>query len=117
VALFRRAASVLVLSAFATAHAVVCAADAPKEEMACCRDGHKVCGTMTSASDCCQSRAQNPDRVTPAKPPDAVPAAVPVAIAWWLELRAGGQIPATPTGASSKRPHDPPHLHTFALLI
>jgi hypothetical protein len=46
-----------------------------------------------------------------------VPAAVPVAIAWWLELRAGGQIPATPTGASSKRLHDPPHLHTFALLI
>jgi len=113
----RRAACLLSLVAFCLAHAVVCAAETPREEMACCRDGHTVCGDMMSPSGCCQSRDRGPDRVTPATPSEHVPLPGPVTSVEWPVSRTGaGRVIAT-LHVSLKRPHDPPHLHTFSLLI
>ena len=43
------------------------AAGAVTQEMACCKAGHRTCGQMTSASDCCKSRQQTAPTVAVAK--------------------------------------------------
>ena len=113
----RHAACLLTLVAFCVAHAVVCAAESPAQEMACCREGHKVCGDMMSASGCCQSRDQSPDRVTPVKPSEHVPLPGPLTLVEWLIPRSGADRVIVTRRTSLKRPHDPPHLHTFSLLV
>lgn len=111
-------AAVLALVAFSAASAAVCGATvSAREEMACCKAGHKTCGRMTSASDCCKSRQNASARTAPARLADtplALPAVVPVMAAF--AVRADRFLSAS-SAISLKRPHDPPHLHTFSLLI
>jgi hypothetical protein len=100
-------------------NAVVCAATTSTvtQEMACCKAGHHACGQMTSASDCCKSRQHAAPTIGVAKQTDvvlwvALPASVPALFAFVTEVRLN---PAA--GAALTRQHDPPHLHTFSLLI
>ena len=110
---------VLVAAALLVGNVAVCAGGSGvgTQEMACCKAGHRTCGQMTSASDCCKSRQQTAPTVAVAKQPDmavsiGLPAAVPTLFAFVLS-------PSVPlsSAAALKRPHDPPHLHTYTLLI
>ena len=109
----------LLLTALFAGNAAVCAAAArtADAEMACCKAGHRTCGRMTSASDCCKSRQQTAPTSPVAKQVDvavviALPASVPALFALVTESRL--DVPADGTW---KRPHDPPHLHAFSMLI
>jgi hypothetical protein len=102
-----------------TGNAAVCAATTGimKQEMACCKAGHRTCGQMTSASACCTSRQHTAPTNVVAKQPDfalaiALPASTPAMFAVVTEPRLNSRLVATLT-----RLHDPPHLHTFSLLI
>ena len=116
--LIRFGARVLVSALFA-GNAAVCAAltSAAAEEMACCKAGHLTCGKMTSASDCCKSQQRAAPTIAVAKHPDlavvlALPASAPAPFAFVPTCRR-----SAPAAGLLKRPHDPPHLHTFSLLI
>lgn len=106
------------MTALVAANVAVCAAGRTQaQEMACCKAGHRTCGKMTSASDCCKSKERSSPTAAVTKQPDAVveialPAGVPA-----LFQPDAPQGLATPVCATLKRPHDPPHLHTFSLLI
>ena len=109
----------VLVTALAAGNAAVCATatGAAAEEMACCKAGHRTCGKMTSASDCCKSRQRAAPTIVVAKQVDhgvalALPASIPAlfAIVPPSHLR-------TSADGTLKRPHDPPHLHTFSLLI
>ena len=115
----RVSGAVLLVTALFAGNAAVCAAAASNatQEMACCKAGHRTCGQMTSASDCCKSRQQTAPTVAVAKQIDiavaiALPASVPAVFGVVTESRL-----SAPVRETVKRPHDPPHLHTFSLLI
>ena len=108
----------MVMALFA-GNAVVCAATTSTvtQEMACCKAGHRTCGQMTSASDCCKSRQHTAPTFGVAKQTDvalsiALPASVPALFAFVTDIRLD-----PPVDAALTRQHDPPHLHTFSLLI
>jgi len=85
--------------------------------MACCKAGHRTCGQMTSASDCCRSRQQAGPTVAAVKQCDvALVISVPASVLAFFSSVAGPSLPISPT-VTLTRPHDPPHLHTFSLLI
>ena len=109
----------MLVTALFAGNAAVCAAAAntATQEMACCKAGHRTCGRMTRASDCCKSRQSTAAPVAFAKLVDvavavALPASVPARLASIPEIRV-----SVPVAGASKRPHDPPHLHTFSLLV
>jgi hypothetical protein len=109
--------AVLLVAAMFAGNAAVCAAErTAAQEMACCKAGHRTCGRMTSASDCCKSRQITTPTLAVAKQVDvaviALPASVPALFAPVTENRICQSVATT-----SKRPHDPPHLHTYSLLI
>jgi hypothetical protein len=107
------------ITALFAGNSAVCAAAASTRthEMACCKAGHGTCGQMASASDCCKSRQHTAPTVAVAKQIDlavaiALPASAPAMFALVTESRF-----SAPVRGPVKRPHDPPHLHTFSLLI
>jgi len=115
----RLSGAVLLVTAMFAGNAAVCAAatSTPSQEMACCKAGHRTCGQMTSASDCCKSRQHTAPTISLAKQTDvalaiALPASVPALFAFVSEMRLN-----SPVRVTLKRLHDPPHLHTFSLLI
>jgi len=110
---------VLLLTALFAGNAAVCAAATRtgNAEMACCKAGHLTCGRMTSASDCCKSRQLTAPIFPVTKQVDiavviALPASVPARFALVTPNRVD-----MPMDGMLTRLHDPPHLHTFCLLI
>ena len=86
------------------------------EQMACCKGGHHACHKPESAADCCkQVAAASPMPVATAVDHVVLPAPANIAVVFVDEPSStiGNDVAAD----SSKRPHDPPHLHAFALLI
>jgi hypothetical protein len=89
----------------------------PAHQMACCKAGHYTCGKTVSARDCCKRmagpRAQLAATQT-ASPGHATPIVEP------LTYDAFHVVPLDERNRAVeafKRPHDPPHLHAFTLLI
>ena len=85
--------------------------------MACCAKTNYACAGLSAPDDCCQRMQQAAPRSTASTIPTAPAAGAPATLSKpsALAMRA----PAEPVLAplSFVRPHDPPHLHTFALLI
>ncbi len=111
--------AVLLIAALFAGNTAVCAAAAraSRAEMACCKAGHRTCGQMTRASDCCKVGQHEAPGVALAKQIDAavsiaLPASLPAVFAPLTDNRLH-----VPVDGTLKRPHDPPHLHTFSLLI
>jgi len=118
----RTIGALLAAIAIVAGNAGVCAAarGSRAQEMACCKAGHVTCGKMTSASDCCKSRQQSASNTIAAaykQPEAALAVAAPAAIPALF----GPSPVRSSLGVSGrngdKRPHDPPHLHSFSLLI
>ena len=111
--------AVLLIAALLAGNISVCAAAtrAARAEMACCKAGHRTCGQMTRAGDCCKVGQHEASGIAVAKQIDAavviaLPASVPALFALVTDSRLN-----VPLDGALKRPHDPPHLHTFSLLI
>jgi hypothetical protein len=119
----RRVLAVALISFLAMAVATAAWADCVGEQpnaharMKCCATAHHTCG-KGNADDCC-------NKMNDAGPSSAVstsaaqPVHVPVVFAvlhslatTYVTLRSAARVVATLI-----RPHDPPHLHTFPLLI
>jgi hypothetical protein len=87
-------------------------------EAACCAKTDYTCAGMQTPDDCCRSMGHTaglaPAATTNASAPVVVPAtAQPLIAAPTATVRVCAPFEELVT----IRPHDPPHLHTFALLI
>ena len=85
--------------------------------MACCRKTNYRCAGLSPPDDCCQQMghvARTPGAATVASAPllCALPLAAPA-----FSAEPTSAFPALRIGFAFKRPHDPPHLHTYSLLI
>lgn len=115
----RRAIAAIAISAMCVSVPSVCAVGpeaAVAEQMACCKARHHVCHKQGSAGGCCKKvGAASPSPVATATHFVAIaaPRAVPAIYVQDLTPSVGSPLAAP----SIKRPHDPPHLHPFALLI
>jgi hypothetical protein len=86
--------------------------------MACCAKTDYTCARMSGPDDCCQHMGH----VVPAAPAGlgatfrlAQPAVAIVAPA--VIEAALSRVDSLNVVSAYKRPHDPPHLHTYSLLI
>jgi hypothetical protein len=96
------------------------AAQASMLAMACCAKTHRECAGVKSPDDCCRGMGHvgaGPVSTTPPSGPTLDTPAVHAVLA--QAAIADAAIGSSPVFVSVafKRPHDPPHLHTFALLI
>ena len=111
-------AALVTCATVAVAPAVCAAGPNPSAaaEMACCKAGHRTCHQQGSAADCCKKvRAAAPQgqtgtlaAQTSVSPPPCTSvhyADEPALASHWI------------ISDAFKRPHDPPHLHAFTLLI
>ena len=102
--------SSMAATAFADLHSALTA-------MACCAKTNYQCAGLSRPDDCCQ-RMGHAAGPTVGTLSSASPLVVPAAV-----IIPGFIVaPALPSGSPSqgpafKRPHDPPHLHPFSLLI
>lgn len=114
----RRRSLAGVLTAAVVALAMTATADVQSSagSMACCAKTHGRCAGVKTADDCCAQMTHAAPRVAAVVTP-GLPAIGPAATS---SASVGGFL-ATSTRAIAapgfKRPHDPPHLHAFALLI
>jgi hypothetical protein len=86
--------------------------------MACCTKTHYHCAGLKTPDDCCKTMRHAPAHPVPSTA--AGKSAEPRAMAATLlstSQPATFSLSPSRQSADSKRPHDPPHLHTFALLI
>lgn len=89
-------------------------------QMACCASGHHQCTKTRSADDCCKQMRDTDTSALLAT--TAVPLVkVPVVhgVITVLSVPSANVIVTVtmPAAHDFKRPHDPPHLHRFALLV
>lgn len=87
---------------------------------ACC-DKVKDCASLQAPDTCCQTREQAPGQGFDSSLPDSRVAVSSPALAvlpqWTAAAFERHQAVEPTAGDSFKRPHDPPHLHPFNLLI
>jgi len=114
----RRRSVFIVLIAVAAGFSDLAATSFSMSAMACCAKAHNQCAGLNAPDDCCQRMGHASvhdvaDVVAKAQLSGfAVLAAVPgfVATVALVRLEPLADI-------AFKRPHDPPHLHPFSLLI
>jgi len=86
--------------------------------MACCAKTHNQCAGLSAPDDCCKrmghATAGSLAGTLSAAQPLALPATGVVA---WLTANLTAAHGSSNVDFALKRPHDPPHLHTFSLLI
>lgn len=85
------------------------------DAMACCARTHHACGGMQAPDDCCKTIRHStalPSSTAASHHAVVLPPSSAV-------LFTAGAVPVRNFAAiaTSVRPHDPPHLHAFALLI
>jgi hypothetical protein len=87
--------------------------------MACCAKTDYQCAGVATPDDCCQRMHHAPARPAPSTAPIARHAAEGQAVACLPAVYRPFPLPVTVVAISPDvaRPHDPPHLHTFSLLI
>lgn len=115
----RRALAAVAIGAMCAVAPSLCTAGphaAVAAQMACCKAGHHACHKQERAADCCKTMAAaSPMPVATAVDHIAIPA--PLAVAVDVVDEPPSTIGVGFVSDSFKRPHDPPHLHAFALLI
>jgi hypothetical protein len=85
--------------------------------MACCAKTNYQCAGLSRADDCCQrmGHTAGPTVGTLSSASPLLAPAAAIISAFIVELPSA-PAPLIP-GPAFKRPHDPPHLHPFSLLI
>jgi hypothetical protein len=96
------------------------AARASMLAMACCAKTHGECAGVKRPDDCCRGMGHvsaDPAKTTPPSGPSLETSCLRAVLA--QPAVADSAIRACPVFdvVAFKRPHDPPHLHAFALLI
>jgi hypothetical protein len=86
--------------------------------MACCAKTNYQCAGLGGPDDCCQRMGHTAGRITAVTLSSANPLLVPAAviIPTFIVEPTSAPAPLNP-GPAFKRPHDPPHLHPYSLLI
>ena len=120
-----RARKLTAVLAFVVATSVAAAASADLRAamtaMACCVKADYRCAIVGGPDDCCQHMGHTAQGATLAPPSHTTTNVVgPVLVATLARLDHSPSLNWHDTLASAsalKRPHDPPHLHTFSLLI
>lgn len=111
----------LLAVAVATAAWADCAGETnANAQMKCCKNGHHQCTKTANADDCCkQMRDAGPSALLATTAVSLVKVPVIHGVITLLSAPVISVIAAVTTSAplDFKRPHDPPHLHPFALLI
>ena len=86
--------------------------------MACCAKTHNQCAGLSAPDDCCKrmghATAGSLAGTVSAAHPLVLPATGVVA---WLPANLTTAQGSSNLDVAFKRPHDPPHLHSFSLLI
>jgi len=88
------------------------------QAMVCCAKADYSCARMQAPDDCCRNMGHAAAHQVPATSENHPPVALPIAIP--INVAAHGSASTTyapPITSAFTRPHDPPHLHPFALLI
>jgi hypothetical protein len=110
--------ALLLLLPLASAAHDLAAMGASARAHACCAKTRYACAGLRSADDCCKRMGQAvppaPATKTDAQALDADTTGIIVRVQPQFLADASGHRSAND---SFKRPHDPPHLHTFTLLI
>jgi hypothetical protein len=86
--------------------------------MACCANTNYECAGMSGPDDCCQRMRHTAGRTVAATFSSARLLVIPSAIV--VDSFVVQHTPASAlqsAGPAFKRPHDPPHLHPYSLLI
>jgi hypothetical protein len=86
--------------------------------MACCAKTDYTCAGLSAPDDCCQHMGHSTHAVTPATASatrELLIAMIGIAPVFAAETA----VPSDRLGTASTftRPHDPPHLHSYSLLI
>jgi hypothetical protein len=115
---FSRIVVLLLLMPLASAANDLAAMGASSRAHACCAKTRYACAGLKSADDCCKRMGHAappaPATTTKAQSLDTDTTGVIVGV----QSHVLAQAPARRSSNDSfKRPHDPPHLHTFTLLI
>ena len=86
--------------------------------MACCAKTDYACAGMRAPDDCCEQMGHVVARTTTGTLSNTAPLAVPAAVVppVFIVEPTPASEPLNPE-AAFKRPHDPPHLHRYSLLI
>jgi hypothetical protein len=103
-------ASSIATNAFADLHSSATA-------MACCKKTHGQCAGLNTPDNCCKRMGHIGPGVSPSTlsaPPLVLPAIGNVTL---LPANVSSASGSPTSGFGFKRPHDPPHLHPFSLLI
>ena len=88
------------------------------QAMACCAKTDYSCARMQAPDDCCRNMGHAAAHQVPATSENHPSLALPIAITINVTALAGpSTTDAPPITSAFTRPHDPPHLHPFALLI
>ena len=88
------------------------------QAMACCAKTDYACARMQAPDDCCRNMGHAAAHQVPATSERHAPSAVPIALPINVAAEVAASSRTTPPSTSAfTRPHDPPHLHSFALLI
>jgi hypothetical protein len=85
---------------------------------ACCAKTHNQCAGLSTPDDCCKRMGHT----TAGSLAGTLSAAQPLVVAAtgvvaWLPATLTTVQGSSNVGFAFKRPHDPPHLHSFSLLI
>jgi len=89
------------------------------DAMACCAKTDYTCAGMRAPDDCCRnmghaSAHQVPGTVSNQHP---MPAPTAISVNIGVDMLASIARMAPVVAPAFTRPHDPPHLHSFAILI
>ena len=115
--MFRLAALALVGLAIAVGDAA--SVRASIAAMRCCIKTHGDCAGVRTPDDCCRGMGHAAVGPTSGTPPTKSTVNSPFlhAVAAWTTMASDPTPAHAPDSISFKRPHDPPHLHSFSLLI
>jgi len=85
--------------------------------MKCCATAHHKCAKSGDSSDCCQHMSHAATAMFQAVPLVKAPVVHEI-VGPLLAASVSDIVPLAPASSLGfKHPHDPPHLHSFALLI
>jgi hypothetical protein len=112
-------ASSLLLAVLALAVSPLAALRDSAAAMACCAKTDYACAGLSSPDDCCQHMGHAAHGVTPGTVSAARELLIPITGIVQSSFAADTAAAADPIGTLSifTRPHDPPHLHSYSLLI
>jgi hypothetical protein len=119
----RRGGTILVLTRVLFVIAAVAASTladlrASSAAMACCAQMDYSCTGMSAPDDCCQRMTHTPARAAAGTLSSAIQPGPPAAVvvpSFVADLNPGANFPLL--AELLPRPHDPPHLHSYSLLI